>query len=141
MTPRTPGVRSGPPADDDFEPRLKQFRLRQPGELSLDVPARERADLGRPARAWPVRGWLVAASLAASIVGGALLVRERQPLPVVDRPAAGPERVRLAVTRGDLTRALNDAPERLETVLAAESRRLLPDVERDDGTLNRLAGL
>jgi hypothetical protein len=129
--------------DKEFERQLKRFRMRSPGPLPLDGPTRA------------ARGWPIAASLAVVAVAGVIIVWQGPSGPEEGNvatsqarsavgPAADPGGAASSpavLTIGDLTRALNGTPGQMDEVLTAASRRLLPDVERADSTLNRLAGL
>jgi hypothetical protein len=135
MNPTDPMERSngGPATEDDLEGHLKQFRLRQPAALTLERRRR--------------RSWLIAASFATLIVVGGVVVSEWRRVPVagenpsLDGGGLLTEGPQLSVTIRDLTSALNDGPEQLDAVLGAVSRQLLPDVEREESTLERLSGM
>lgn len=115
--------------DDDFKHYLRQFTPRSPGRL----PAITRT--GRT----NTRGWLLAASVAAATGLAVWGVTSRSLAPAA--PASSPvpaTEYRRAVTRADFAGVLDD-PEQFDRVLTETSRLLLPDIERADSTLNRLA--
>src|SRR5262245_28361136 len=104
---------------DGLESRLRQFQPRRPGPL----PPVERGRGVRPI----VR--VVLAGIAAAVV---IMVSWRSRITVSDAPAN-------AVTLGALTPYALDESRDIESMFIYTSRRILPDVERSSGVLQRLA--